>query len=247
MASPNDQFAPSPEFGGGKRPSVAGRGWATLLRSLIGFAIPALILGGAWWLRDISVYGFPDIFGLARHNAVVVGQPRTADLIAEVGFGAYLQRGIQTTFESFWGKFGWMNFGLPAWAYPAILMALAAAGVGLVVGWWGDRRTPHPLAPSPLRREGGQYQRAAWMILLITAGLAVLQYLYYNTEFVQFQGRYMYPGLIPLGIFVALGLDGWRRLIGGRGGLIWLAPAVIALLIPLNLYVIWRVIPGLAP
>ncbi len=109
----------------------------------------------------------------------------------------------------------------------------------------------------------------------------MLQYLYYNTEFVQFQGRYMYPGLIPLGIFVALGLDGWRRLIFGdptpvpsptsgrgenpnassdvlevnqqgkhsvlRSYAIWFAPAVIALLIPLNLYVVARVLPGLAP
>ncbi len=230
----------------------AGSGVGWLIRLLIVFAVPVLILGGAWWLRDVSVYGFPDIFGLARHNAVVVGQPRTADLIAEVGAGEYLRRGIETTFESFWGKFGWMNFGLPAWAYPAILMALATAGVGLGVGWWADRRTPHPLAPSRLRREGEQEQRttaqrAAWAIMLITAVLAVLQYLYYNTEFVQFQGRYMYPGLIPLGIFVALGLDSWRRVIGGRGALRWLAPVVIALLIPLNLYVIWRVIPGLAP
>ncbi len=199
-----------------------------------------LILGGAWWLRDVSVYGFPDIFGLARHNAVVVGQPRTADLIAREGWGAYLSEGIQTTFESFWGKFGWMNFGLPAWAYPAILIGLAAAGVGLVIRVGAQRA-------ASLQGENLSRQRAAWAILLITALLAVLQYLYYNTEFVQFQGRYMYPGLIPLGLFVALGLDGWRRVIGGRGVLRWLAPALIALLIPLNLYVIWRVIPGLAP
>ncbi len=123
--------------------AVAGSGWTPLLRDLIAFALPVLLLGGAWWLRDVSLYGFPDIFGLARHNAVVVGQPRTADLIAREGWGAYLSEGIQTTFESFWGKFGWMNFGLPGWAYPAILIALGAAGVGLVIR---ARRHPVPLS-----------------------------------------------------------------------------------------------------
>ncbi|MBE2267039.1 MAG: glycosyltransferase family 39 protein, partial [Anaerolinea sp.] len=51
---------------------------AVLMRRLIAFAVPALILGGLWWLRNVGVYGFPDLFGLGQHDAVVVGQLRTA-------------------------------------------------------------------------------------------------------------------------------------------------------------------------
>ena len=64
-------------------------------------------------------------------------------------------------------------------------------------------------------RDARSVQRAAWLILSLTALLAVLQYLYYNTEFVQLQGRYLFPGLIPLGVWIALGVDSWRRLIFG--------------------------------
>ncbi len=34
----------------------------------------------------------------------------------------------------------------------------------------------------------------------------------YNRDFVQFQGRYLYPALIPLAFLVAIGLNGWTSL-----------------------------------
>ena len=223
--------------------SLGAQGVAPLLREGILFALPALILGGIWWLRDLSVYGFPDIFGLGRHNLVVVGQLRTADYIAQLGVGQYLRSGLETTFDSFWGQFGWMALPLSNGIYTIILIFLGITGIGLIIGVI-RRLTPEA---------DHSAQRSAWAILSLTALLAVLQYLYYNSEFVQFQGRYMYPGLIPLGLWIALGLDGWRRLIfsGDNQGRNMLHPyvgvAVIALLIPLDLYLVWRVIPGLAP
>ncbi len=212
---------------------------ATPLRALIAFALPVLILGGIWIAHDLNVYGFPDIFGLGEHNRVVVGQLRTADYIAQIGVGQYLQNGLALTFQSFWGMFGWMAFGLPNWAYWALLILLVVA----LIGWLIARARPLPLEPQR------SAQRAAWFILGLTAVLAVLQYFYYNTEFVQFQARYMYPGLIPFGLGIALGVDGWRRLIftDRRGVVMWITPCIIALLIPLDLYAIWRIIPGLAP
>ncbi|HVU15180.1 MAG TPA: glycosyltransferase family 39 protein [Phototrophicaceae bacterium] len=211
------------------------------LLKLITFALPALILGGIWWLRDFSVYGFPDIFGLGRHNLVVADQPRTAAAIQQMGLGEYLRSGVITTFDSFWGQFGWMAFPLQPWMYTLILIFLVIAALGLIVSL---RR---PLAPEPNR----ELQRAAWFIVGLTGLLAIAQFIYYNLEFLQLQGRYMFPGLIPLGLVIALGFDGWRRLIIGDNGRSTLRPyigvAVIGLLIPFNLYLVWYVIPGLAP
>ncbi|MEO8393258.1 MAG: glycosyltransferase family 39 protein [Chloroflexota bacterium] len=250
----------------------------SLLQQAALFGLPALILAGIWWLRDLSVYGSPDIFGLGRHNQVVVGQLRTADYIAQLGVGEYLRRGLETTFDSFWGQFGWMALPLSNGIYAVILIFLGITALGWIIGL--ARPLEKPLSPpagsqedslsneeTPPRKdtvflpslrsgEGAGVrsvflpsQRAAWFILTLTAILALLQYLYYNSEFVQFQGRYMYPGLIPLGLWIALGLDGWRRLFFAdrRGLVLWIAPAVIALLIPLDLYLVWRVIPSLAP
>jgi hypothetical protein len=75
-----------------------------------------------------------------------------------------------------------------------------------------------------------------------------VQYVYYNTEFYQMQGRYLFPMLIPLGVWVAIGLDGWRRLIFGRSEQWrWAVVVPVLFLVPLNLYIVWRVIPSLAP
>lgn len=239
-----------------------------LMSRWIAFALPALLMGSVWWVRNVTVYGFPDLFGLRQHDAVVVGQPRTAELIAQVGVGEYLRRGVETTFNSFWGQFGWMALPLPAWAYWAILaflMLVIIGGVAALVLTRTERKglrtevKPTAVKRAAQGKEGSpfpsvlspQSSRLAWLLLALTVVLAFLQYVYYNTEFVQFQGRYLYPALIPLAIFAAAGLDGWRRLaeraIGERPPLAWLAPLISALFIPLNLFLLWRVIPQLAP
>lgn len=211
-----------------------------VIREGVLFALPALVLTSIWVVRNLSTYGFPDMFGLGRHNVVVADQLRTADLMAQVGTSEYFRRALGTTFNSFWGQFGWMAAPLPDVVYTLIALGLVVAGVGFVISM--VRR----LAPEPDQAA----QRAAWGILALTAALAVAQYIYYNLEFVQFQGRYMYPGLIPLGLGIALGLDGWRRLVFGaneRSIRRYAGVALILLLVPLDLYIVWRVLPGLAP
>jgi 4-amino-4-deoxy-L-arabinose transferase-like glycosyltransferase len=242
------------------------RRFVELTRRLVLFAVPALILGGLWWLRNLGVYGFPDVFGLRRHDQVVVGQLRTAELIAQVGLSEYLRRAVDTTFTSFFGQFGWMGLFMPTWAYWIVLAFLGVVVIGWIVAYLGLRTEVKGLSDkasaSTLANQTGKSglspQSSAlspaflsWVLLALTVILAGLQYLYYNTEFVQFQGRYLYPALIPLALFAALGVDGWRhllaRLIGDRPSLMWLTPLIAALFIPLSLFMIWRVIPQLAP
>ena len=242
------------------------RRFSELIRRLALFAVPALILGGLWWLRNVGVYGFPDVFGLRRHDQVVVGQLRTAELIAQVGFSEYLRRAVDTTFTSFFGQFGWMGLFMPTWAYWIVLAFLGVVVSGWLIALLGLRTEVKGL--SEKTSSSTQAERKpqsvlspqssvlspsflSWALLALATILAVLQYLYYNTEFVQFQGRYLYPALIPLALFAALGVDGWRRvlarLIGDRPALAWLTPLIAALFIPLSLFMIWRVIPQLAP
>ncbi len=182
--------------------------YPVLLRTWALFLVPALILGGIWWGRNLSVYGAPDFLGLGAHDTVVADQLRTAEKIEEIGFGQYLSEAVQTTFNSFWGQFGWMALPMPGWVYTVLKLFMLAVGVGLLIDIFVLRDPP---PASPELRKGSQ--RDIWIVLALTLILAFLAYIYYNTEFLQFQGRYLFPGLIPFALWMAIGVDAWRRIL----------------------------------
>ncbi len=219
-------------------------GGSALLRTLAVYAGVALLIGGVWWLRNISVYGFPDMLGLAAHDRVVADQPRTADTISEQGGGVYLAQMLGTTFNSFWGQFGWMALPLDqvlgGWIYRGFgLLTLAGVSGALLAnvrrGSAGDGR-PRPATDG-------------WIVLLATLLIALLQFGYYNLEFQQWQGRYLFPALIPIAIVLVGGVDWWRaRLLSRWEAARWLMPLALSGLFVLDLYLLARVIvPGLSP
>lgn len=202
----------------------------------------ALAFGLPWWVRNASVYGWPDVAGLQRHDAVVVGQPRTADLVGKVGLGEYLREYITTVFHSAFGQFGWMGVPMPDRFYLGIGLFLLFALGGLI--WLIARREPLLLEPS--QRTG------AWMLAgLALAAIAGL--VEWNFTFQQFQGRYLFPALMPFAGLVGIGLSGWssaagRWLKGERWArwLAWLPLALLAWMPFLALWALYRfIIPNL--
>jgi 4-amino-4-deoxy-L-arabinose transferase-like glycosyltransferase len=248
-----------------RAPSEARRHLPALLQRLALFALPALLLGGLWWARNLATYGVPDLFGLAAHDRVVVGQLRTAELIAQLGTGAYWQSALQTTFQSFFAQLGWMALPLPSWIYASIGAGLLLALAGWGVLLWGRRGQGSSSGRAIARSSGRAIARPYVMVLALAALLAVAQYVYYNTEFVQFQGRYLFTGIIPFALFVAGGLDVLAGVAtqfiapasevsaDGNDGQNARATArpyglfLIALLLPLNGWLLWQVLPGLLP
>jgi 4-amino-4-deoxy-L-arabinose transferase-like glycosyltransferase len=210
------------------------RDWRILARRLALFLLPALLIGLLWWGRNIALYGFPDFLGLRAHDAVVVGQLRTDDYLAQLGTSGYFSEALRTTFYSFWGMFGWMALPMPAWAYAAIGALLGVGLSGLLLRVTLLRgKDPSDTPPWTV-----------WAVLITVTLLSVLQFLYYNTEFVQFQGRYMFPLLIPLGIWLALGIDAWRRILVGQFAWTrWLVALIFLGFAILDVWLIWRLIP----
>ena len=160
--------------------------------------VPALLIGSVLWIRNLSVYGGLDVMGLARHNAVVVGQPATAQWLIDYGVGGLLQRFLVTTYRSFWGQFGWMAVPLPDRDYVFLGLLSVIALIGWV--WWMIARGKGQEAmndPQPRPYSG--------LLLTLLFLLTVGGYLYYNVTFVQHQGRYLFPALIPIGLGCAIG------------------------------------------
>jgi 4-amino-4-deoxy-L-arabinose transferase-like glycosyltransferase len=174
-----------------------------LWRATVKVALPALLLGLLWWVRNLAVYGGFDILGKAAHDRVVVGQLRTADWIAQQGLAPALRQFAVTSFQSFWGQFGWMGVVMDRWVYAALALFSLAVIAGLALAW---RRR---------RWNGARRQQAALLAATLLATLAV--YLGYNLTFLQAQGRYLFPALIPLACAVAAGLAGWARCSSASG------------------------------
>jgi 4-amino-4-deoxy-L-arabinose transferase-like glycosyltransferase len=178
-----------------------------LARRSLALLGPALTLAIPWYIRNIIIYGWPDLLGTLNHDAVVVGQLRTADYLTTVGWATYLKNFMTTSFHSFWGQFGWMAVPMDGRLY----LALGLLSALMVTGWV---LADHPTLlrrgltrPRPARADGAEGQSirtvslvALWLVL------SSLVYVYYNISLVQFQGRYLFPALVPIGLLGTLGL-----------------------------------------
>lgn len=205
----------------GRRERWDRQAWTVRLAAVIA---PMVVLGALWWGRNVAIYGGTDFAGLQRHDEVTIGQVRT-DFYIDVVLGGnrtrYVEHYAATTFHSFWGQFGWMAVPMPLNVYRvfgllALIVLAGAVGFAVIERW--------PRALSGPQRDG-----------LILLGLAlvfvVAAYLLYNRSFVQFQGRYLFPALIPLGLLVGLGLTGWCLPLARRfPAAAWLPLVIVPLL-----------------
>jgi hypothetical protein len=119
--------------------------------------------------------------------------------VAQVGWLAYAHSFMLTTYRSFWGQFGWMAVPMDSRTYRllATLSLLATSGLLLfLLGQWRKWDT--------LLLTTEQWLMLATLALsVLFSGLA---YGWYNLSFVQFQGRYLFSSIIPLAVFLAMGL-----------------------------------------
>jgi 4-amino-4-deoxy-L-arabinose transferase-like glycosyltransferase len=210
------------------------RRWAA--GKLAWMLVPALVVAGPWFIRSGLTYGWLDPLGLARHAEVVEGQQLTSDYIADWGWDSLASRFVSWTFQSFWGRFGWMAVFLPAWAY--LGLALFSGVVVAAFSWWlFDRRRPR-IAPD---------RRRILLLLGASALFTTLGYLWHNVSYVQHQGRYLFPALVPIVAAAGLGLDRLAQLLP-RPLRPLAAAAVLAGLVALDVYsLFWVIVPILSP
>lgn len=174
------------------------QGW----KAVLWVTVPALLLVAPLWIRNIVLYGPTDLLGLQMHDAVVIGQPTTAEWIEREGLVSYIERGLDFTFRSFWGVFGWMGVFMETRVYVLLLVFTGALMLGLL---WALVRFICGRPEADMDRY--QFWVLGFFAVMILAVLA--GFVGYNLKFVQHQGRYLFWGLLPISTFVALA---WREL-----------------------------------
>ena len=168
--------------------------FATLTQHGATVGVVAALFIVPWFARNTLTYGAWDVMGLQQHDEIAVGQPRTEEQIAQRGVWGTFVNGAETTFHSFWGQYGWMKAPLQPREYQILLLFHAVALVGIVAGF-AQRRLP---LPSNLL-----------LLFLVWIALNIGLLLYYNLEFVQYQGRYLFSALTPIAFFLMWGLGAW--------------------------------------
>ena len=187
---------------------LSGGSWRTWWRQWLALLGPAFLVTLPWYVRNTAVYGWPDFLGKLNHDRVVVGQLRTADYLAQTGWPGYLKEFLITTFHSFWGQFGWMAVPMDRRAYLMSALLVMLAGAGLLV-WLRQSR-----AKSSRCRPAASTGSRLWVMLGVWITCTLVGYVYYNITFVQFQGRYLFPAMIPLAIVL---VQGWRYGLSRKG------------------------------
>lgn len=202
-------------------------GWGIGKRLLLIGAV-ALVVAGWWFARNAAVYGPADPLGLRRHDLVVTGQPLTGtfDLATAWSFAA-------VTFKSFWAQFGWMGLPADERTYTLLGTLSAVAGLGLILFVARAVKERGALTPQ---------QKSSLSLLGLALLLTLLGMLAYNLRFLQPQGRYLFPAILPIAVSFTLGL---REFLSPRYAALAFT-LVYAGLVLLNLIFLARLIPLLA-
>jgi 4-amino-4-deoxy-L-arabinose transferase-like glycosyltransferase len=186
-------------------------------RETITLLATATIVTLPWLVHQVTSYGWTDAFAIARHSQVVTDQPRFPGFSLD-----WVQQFATITFHSFWAQFGWMAVVAPDrlyWSWGAIAI-LAVVGLIIERAWVRD---------------------PAVQLLVGTVAIAAVAYVGYNLSFIQFQGRYLFTAIVPIGILL---VRGWNAFPPRP----WLALVLALGLVALNAYALTRVLsPGFAP
>jgi len=190
------------------------------LRRTFWVLAPAVFFALPMWIRNVILYGGWDILGLAWHDQVVAGQPRTDAWIADVGWIAYSERAFSFTFQSFWGVFGWMSVFMDERIYTALLVFTGVIFLGVL---WATVRF---ISGGP-DTDMDAFQLSVLILFGLMLVVVTVGYVGYNFKFVQHQGRYFFWGLLPISTVIALG---WREVLQPlQGAITGFMAAVLAI------------------
>jgi len=166
--------------------------------------LPALAVGGWWYLRNLRLYG--DLSGLNVFTEILGTRGVPADL-------AQLWRERYSFMAGYWGNFGGLNVPMPSWVYSLLNTIVVVAGLGLVAA----------LVKTTLK-----FRISFVIFLLWGLGVLVPWALWARVTWSS-QGRLIFAALPVWSLLLVLGLTGWLPRRWGR----WVTAALALFLLGL--------------
>lgn len=122
--------------------------------------------------------------------------PANYDRASLARYGLY----VLLTFAGFWGNFGWLTRPVHGTWYGLWALLTVAAALGCLWLWWRERQQPRL---AEWQRRGLRLLALALLLVLAQTFLPMIGRPW------QPQGRYLFPALLPIATFLALGLRSW--------------------------------------
>jgi hypothetical protein len=201
--------------------------WRLLFHAVLPVALPALLIAGWWYGRNILLYG--DLFGISH---LLSNNGLRTEALSWGGLWGEL-RGLR---YSFWGLFGWFNLLLPNWIYSVLDGVTLVALLGLVA------RPLLPVNPQNRSKDFSLSQvvktevftpKSATpirLIALLWTLLSALLLAYWISQATGSQGRLLFPAIGVIIYLLVDGLQGWAQFLPSRlQPLLWLGPPLLLL------------------
>jgi 4-amino-4-deoxy-L-arabinose transferase-like glycosyltransferase len=197
------------------------RSWRSVGTVAAAIALPFLALSGWWFVRNQALYGDPLGYRMFLSNTSVIF-PRLSFTSFSMWWDA-----AQSTHRTFWGHFGWLARELRVGWLLLFASFYILAPAGAVAGWlW--RREAHAWP--------GIRHWSAWglLVLAIAVNLAWVMNFARSNGASAFQGRYLYPAIAAISLFLVHGISSavperWRP---GAVALLLTPVVVMALRVP---------------
>lgn len=160
--------------------------------------IPALAIGGWWYVRNWILYRDPLAWNVWEANILL--------RVGEAGWRTIFNE-LTSLERSFWGLFGWLNVPYPAWVNAAFRVLEIGFVLGLLmlaVRWLLTLAQGRPFAVDWRWAGGG--------LLMLWLALLAISWVRFMRIAPAAQGRYFFPAAPSIALLMILGLEGYRLL-----------------------------------
>jgi 4-amino-4-deoxy-L-arabinose transferase-like glycosyltransferase len=198
------------------------RTWRVLLDAMLFTGIPAIVIAGWWYWRNIALYG--DWSGLSHLMEINGRRERGIDW-----------RDFWPEFAglrySAWGVFGWFNILLPVWFYQ-VMDAVTVIGLAGAA-----------LATFKLATRNSQLATRILALLWLWFAMMLALLLYWTAQATGSQGRLLFPALAAFAVLLTAGIDFWLRWLPRLARrAVW--AGLLALLVGMSIYTLGWLLPG---